>query len=137
MEGTALHTRIIFERLAGHGVPIKRIIHAGGIPRKSPVLNRIYAAALGVPVLLPRNDTTSLGSAIFAFLAAGTFQTVEEAQQALCPGYDEIEPESRAVKTYAELFHHFRTLYYALGSEQSAPVPLGGLLPALRRLRNR
>jgi L-ribulokinase len=134
IEGTAFHTRIIIERLAEHGVPVKRIIHAGGIPRKSPVLNRIYASALGVPVLLPKANTTSLGSAIFAFLAAGTFKTVEEAQQALCPEYDVIAPEPTAIAIYNELFDHFRTLYFSLGREQSSPVSLGQLLPALRRI---
>src|SRR5262249_51173166 len=133
MEGTALHTRIIIERLAEHGVPVKRLIHAGGIPRKSPALNRIYANTLGVPVLLPKSDTTSLGSAIFAFLAAGTFKTVEEAQQALCPNYDVIEPEPTAAKIYNELFDHFHSLYFALGSEQSAAIEIGRLLPAPRR----
>ncbi|HEY2411015.1 MAG TPA: ribulokinase [Pirellulaceae bacterium] len=134
IEGTALHTRIIIERLAEHGVPVKRLIHAGGIPRKSPVLNRIYASALGVPVLLPKSDTISLGSAIFAFLAAGTFKTVEDAQQSLCPEYDVIQPDSAAVETYNELFHHFRTLYFSLGREDSVPVAIGGLLPALHRI---
>ena len=33
-----------------------------------PVLNK--------PVLVPQSEVTSLGSAIFAFLAAGTFKTV-------------------------------------------------------------
>jgi L-ribulokinase len=137
IEGTALHTRIIIDRLAEHGVPIKRIIQAGGIPRKSPVLNRIYASALGVPVLLPKSDTTSLGSAIFALLAAGTFRTTEQAQQALCPQYDVIEPEARAIEIYGELFHYFRGLYFSLGCQQSAAISIGGLLPALRRLANR
>lgn len=134
IEGTALHTRVIIERLAEHGVPVRRIIHAGGIPRKSPVLNRIYASALGVPVLLPKSDTTSLGSAIFAFLAAGAFQSVEEAQQQLCPAYDVIEPERKAVAVYQELFEQFRKLYFALGREASAAISLGNLLPALRRI---
>ena len=134
IEGTALHTRIIIERFADHGVPVKRLIHAGGIPRKSPILNRIYASALGVPVLLPKSDTTSLGSAIFAFLAAGTYKTVEEAQQALCPNYDVIEPDKQSVETYAELFQHFRKLYFSLGDAQSPEVSLGSLLPALHRL---
>ncbi len=134
MEGTALHTRIIIERLAEHGVPIRRVIHAGGIPRKSPVLNRIYANVLGVPVLLPKSDTTSLGSAIFAFLAAGAFPSVEEAQRALCSEYDVIEPDAKTVAVYQELFAHFRELYFALGHDDSAAISLGKLLPALRRI---
>ncbi|MES2391860.1 MAG: ribulokinase, partial [Acidobacteriota bacterium] len=33
IEGTALHTRIILERMAEGGVPIERVINAGGIPQ--------------------------------------------------------------------------------------------------------
>ena len=55
---------------------------------------------MGKPILVPNGDVTSLGSAIFAFLAAGTFRTVEEAQQALCPKYRVIEPEPRAASVY-------------------------------------
>ena len=68
-----------------HGVPVDRIINGGGIPQRNPVLNQVYANVLGKPVLVPKGDVTSLGSAIFAFLAAGAFETIEEAQDALCP----------------------------------------------------
>src|SRR5216683_5422225 len=80
IEGTALHTRVILDRMAGNGVHIKRVINAGGIPQKNEVLNRVYANVLGRPVLVPSKSVVSLGSAIFAFLAAGTFKSVEEAQ---------------------------------------------------------
>ena len=35
IEGTAFHTRVIFERMAEHGVEIERVINAGGIPQKN------------------------------------------------------------------------------------------------------
>jgi L-ribulokinase len=133
MEGTAFHTRIIFERLAEHGVPIERVIHTGGIPRRSPMINQMYASVLGLPVLVPVGDTTSLGSAIFAFLAAGTFKTIEEAQDALCPAFAQIDPLSSAKQIYAELFSHFRSLYFALGRENAEPQSFGNLLTALKR----
>jgi L-ribulokinase len=132
MEGTAFHTRIILERLAEHGVPIQRVIHAGGIPRRSPAINRIFANALHVPVLLPKEDTTSLGSAIFAFLAAGTFPSVEAAQDVLCPEYVSIDPDETSAAICNELFAHYRDLYFALGCQSSAAVSLGSLLPALK-----
>ena len=134
MEGTAFHTRIILERMAEHGVPVNRVINAGGIPRKSAVLNRIYANALGTPILVPERDTTSLGPAIFAFLAAGTFRTVEEAQRALCPSYVSVEPDRASTAACEDLFGLFRSLYVSLGCEDSAPISLGGLLPSLRRI---
>src|SRR5208282_4243306 len=93
IEGTAFHTRVILERMAGYGVPIRRVIHGGGIPQKNEVLNQVYANVLGKPVLVPERSITSLGSAIFAFLAAETFKTIEEAQGALCPPYRTVRPD--------------------------------------------
>ena len=90
IEGTALHTRVILERMAEHGVHIKRVINAGGIPQKNDVLNQVYANVLGRPVLVPSKSVVSLGSAIFAFLAAGTFKTVEEAQAKICPDAQDV-----------------------------------------------
>jgi L-ribulokinase len=98
------------------------------------VINRIYASVLNVPILLPSSDTTSLGAAIFAFLAAGAFSSVEQAQQALCPSFASVEPEPQAAAIYQELFEHYRSLYFALGIEDSESIPLGRLLPSLRRV---
>ena len=56
IEGTALHTRVILDRMAEHGVPIKRVINAGGIPQKNAVLNQVYANVLGRPVLVPSEE---------------------------------------------------------------------------------
>ncbi len=67
IEGTAFHTRIILERMAEHGVPVDRVINAGGIPQNNPLLNQVYANVLGKPVLVPSALPTSLGSSIFAF----------------------------------------------------------------------
>jgi L-ribulokinase len=134
IEGTAFHTRVILERMAEHGVPISRVIHGGGIPQKNEVLNQVYANVLGVPVLVPERSITSLGSAIFAFLAAGTFKTIEEAQKALCPPYRVVEPD-RAVKArYDRLFAHWRALYFSLGEPESDPVAIGRVLPELRTI---
>ena len=84
IEGTAFHTRIVLERMAEHGVPIERIINAGGIPQSNAVLNQVYANVLGKPVLVSDGVPTSLGAGIFALLAAGAFPSVEAAQQQLC-----------------------------------------------------
>ncbi|MEO5799694.1 MAG: FGGY-family carbohydrate kinase, partial [Gemmatimonadales bacterium] len=137
IEGTAMHTRIILDRMAEHGVPIRRVIHGGGIPQKNPVLNQVYANVLGVPVLVPQRSVTSLGSAIFAFVAAGTFGSIAEAQQALCPPYHIVEPDPDAHAVYQELYPLFRELYFAMGSPGSAPVSIGGVLPALRSIAAR
>ncbi|HVE34490.1 MAG TPA: ribulokinase [Gemmatimonadaceae bacterium] len=134
IEGTALHTRIILDRMRDHGVPIERVIHGGGIPQKNELLNQVYANVLDMPVLVPERSITSLGSAIFAFLAAGTFATIEEAQRALCPSYRVVEPRADESETYELIYPLYRDLYFSLGQRDSSPVSIGNVLPALRKI---
>ncbi len=134
IEGTAFHTRIILERMAEHGVPIRRVINGGGVPQKNETLNRVYANVFGKPVLVPESEVTSLGSAIFAFLAAGAFKTIEEAQQALCPRFRMVEPDPRESEVYEKLFPLYRKLYFGLGSPASEPAAIGDVLPGLRKI---
>ena len=134
IEGTAFHTRVILERMEEHGVPIHRVINGGGIPQKNETLNRVYANVLNKPVLVPQTEVTSLGSAIFAFLAAGVFKTVEEAQEALCPTYRVVEPDPAAARVYAELYSLYRKLYFAFGKPGSEAAAIGDVLPVLRRI---
>ncbi len=134
IEGTAFHTRIVLERMAEHGVPINRVIHAGGIPQKNETLNRVYANVLGKPVLVPERPITSLGSALFAFIAAGVFETIEAAQRALCPSYRVIEPDAREHAVYERLYPMYKSLYFGFGAPRSAAVRTGEVLPELRRV---
>jgi L-ribulokinase len=134
IEGTALHTRIILERMQLHGVPIRRLIHGGGIPQKNAVLNQVYANVMGMPVLVPERPPTSLGAAIFALLAAGAYATIEDAQRALCPPFRIVMPEAGAHETYGRLFALYRAVYFGLGTPDAAPAMLGGVLPGLMEL---
>jgi L-ribulokinase len=134
IEGAAFHTRVILERMEEHGCPIHRVINAGGIPQRNETLNRVYANVLNKPVLVPESDITSLGSAIFAFLAAGTFTTLEEAQDALCPKHRVILPDAKAAAVYEELYGLYRKLYFGFGAAGSAPAAMGDVLPKLRRI---
>jgi L-ribulokinase len=134
IEGTAFHTRIILERMQEYGVPIHRVINGGGIPRKNPALNAVYANVLNKPILVPTAEVTSLGSAIFAFLAAGAFRTIEDAQDALCPGFDIIEPDPKQAAVYERMFALYRKLYFAMGRRDAEPAAIGDVLPALRRI---
>jgi len=137
IEGTAFHTRVILERMEEHGVPVNRIINGGGIPQKNPVLNQVYANVMAKPILMPKGDVTSLGSAIFAFMAAGTFRTIEEAQGALCADFAVIEPQPASADSYRELYALYRKLYFAFGDRQSTAVTVGEVLPELRRIAAR
>jgi L-ribulokinase len=131
IEGTAFHTRVILDRMSEYGAPTLRVINGGGIPQNNPVLNQVYANVLGRPVLVPSSKVTGLGSAIFAFLAAGTFKTIAEAQEKVCPSHKVYEPEPAAQRVYEELFQHYRRLYFAFGGLGASEF--GPVLPALIR----
>ena len=133
IEGTAFHTRIILNRMIEHGASVERIINGGGIPQRNAALNQVYANVLNKPILVPQGDVTSLGSAIFAFMAAKAFPTIEAAQNALCPPFRMYLPEKESVLVYEELFRIYRRLYFALGVKRSEPVTIGDILPQLRR----
>ncbi|MBA4136665.1 MAG: ribulokinase [Opitutus sp.] len=124
MEGTAFHTRIILERLEENGVEVRRVINGGGISRRSKVLNQVFANVLNKPVLVPETDVTSLGSAIFALLAAGAYSSVEAAQKALCPRYHIYDPECSSVIRYEALFALYRRLYFGWGADRASPLHL-------------
>ncbi len=134
IEGTAFHTRIILDRMSEHGAAIRRVINGGGIPQRNSTLNQIYANVLNKPILVPQGDVTSLGSAIFAFLAAGAFPSLAEAQKALCPPHKTFLPDPAAVTTYQRLFPLYRKLYFALGARNSGGAEIGDVLPELRNV---
>jgi L-ribulokinase len=134
IEGTAFHTRIILERMAEYGTPVDRVINAGGIPQNNPTLNQVYADVLGKPVLVPADIPTSLGSGIFAMLAAGAVSSIEEAQNKLCPKHTVFEPNSQASAVYEKLYNLYRKAYFGLGTRSSDAVALGDVLPELRKI---
>ena len=130
IEGTAFHTRVILDRMAEHGAHIERVINSGGIPQQNPVLNQVYANVLRRPVLVPSKKVTSLGSAIFAFLAAGTFKSIEEAQKKVCPSHIAYHPQPEAEKVYDHLYGLYRRLYFDFGRPASGTT-FGDVLPQL------
>ena len=134
IEGTAFHSRVILERMEEHQVPIRRVINGGGIPKKNQVLNQVYANVLQKPILVPEGDVTSLGSAIFAFLAAGAFPTIEAAQRALCPPFKIYQPQPEETKVYERLYGLYRRLYFGFGKRDADALSVGDVLPELRRI---
>jgi L-ribulokinase len=130
IEGTAFHTRVILDRMTEYGAPTLRVINGGGIPQNNSVLNQVYANVLGRPVLVSSSKVTGVGSAIFAFLAAGVFKTVDEAQDRICPKHTTYLPQADAQKTYDELYALYRRIYFDFG-KASAESRFGDVLPKL------
>jgi len=52
---------------------------------------------------------------IFAFLAAGVFRSIEEAQEHVCPAYTTFPPQLETRETYDKLYGLFRRIYFDFG----------------------
>jgi L-ribulokinase len=128
IEGTAFHTRVILDRMSEYGAPTLRVINGGGIPQSNAVLNQVYANVLGRPVLVPSSKVTGLGSAIFAFLAAGAFTTIDEAQRKVCPAHTVFEPQPETQDVYRELYALYSKIYFEFGRPEGS---FGNVLPKL------
>jgi len=81
------------------------------------------------PVLVPSKSVVSLGSAIFAFLAAGIFKTVEEAQDKICSEHAVFTPKPAAQRVYHALDALYQKFYFAFGQPHEAKF--GDVMPTL------
>ena len=135
VEGSALHTRVIFNRMEENGAPINRVINGGGIPKKNAKLNQIYANVLRKPVLVPEGDVTSLGSVIIAFLAAGDFKSIEEAQDALCPPLQDLYARAHRGRPLRSPLQALPRCLLCAGHGRRQPASLGHILPELQAIR--
>jgi len=89
-------------------------------------------------VLVPAGIPTSLGSGIFALLAAGAYKTIEEAQAAVCLPLRTVEPDAKSAAIYERLYQLYRDVYFGLGARDAKAHPegsrLGKVLPELRKI---
>jgi L-ribulokinase len=130
IEGTAFHTRVILDRMSEYGAPSQRLINGGGVPQNNPALTPVYANVWGRPVLVPSRKVTRVGSAIFAFRAAKTFRTMEEAQPQICPAHTKFSPQADESRVYDELHPIYRQIYFDLG-KTGRDGHFGDVLPKL------
>lgn len=117
IEATAFGARMIVERIAEYGVPVKRIVCAGGIAEKNPMLMQIYADVTGREMLVSASpQTCALGSAISAAVLAKVypdFATAQKSMAHLTP--HSFKPNEANHRVYNQLFDLYRQLHDAFG----------------------
>jgi len=117
IEATAFGARAILERIKEYGVPVKRIVCAGGIAEKNPLLMQIYADITGCTMQVSgSSQACALGSAISAAVLAGAHQDFPTAQKKMTS----VKPKSyRPItanrKIYDRLYALYRTTHDAFG----------------------
>jgi L-ribulokinase len=94
----------------------------------------MYANVLGKPVLAPDGVPTSLGSGIFALLAAAYSNPSSKRSRRFVCLSRPIRPNPRPFRIYKEQFRLYREVYFAFGKRESTAVAMGEILPELRRI---
>jgi L-ribulokinase len=117
IEATAFGARVILDRLRASGVPVRRIVSAGGIAERNPLLLQIYADVLGCPIELAASpQACALGSAIAAAVVAGAHEDFPTAQEAMTHVKKiRYRPNPRSRRIYNRLFTQYGALHDAFG----------------------
>jgi L-ribulokinase len=138
IEATAFGARAIIERIEEYGVPVKRIVCAGGIAEKNPLLMQIYADVTGRTMLVAgSSQACALGSAISAAVLAGEHQDFPSAQKAMTSLKPvQYKPRPAARKTYNELYRLYRQLHDSFGGVNKS-ADLSDLMAALLKIKSR
>jgi L-ribulokinase len=123
IEATAFGARAIIERLREYGVPLERIVCAGGIAEKNPLLMQIYADVTGCTMLTAGSgQACALGSAVAAAVVGRAYPDYPSAQKAMTQlGKRKYRPRARERKRYDALYAQYRLLHDSFGQ-----VPPGG-----------
>src|SRR5262249_21371842 len=118
LEASAFGVRWIVDLLREGGVPVKKFIATGGLPRHSSLLMQLYADVLGEPISIAAAvQGPALGAAILGALAAGTrrseFSSPAAAIRAMTnPGgqtrMKTFRPERDAHRAYRKIYQSYR-----------------------------
>ncbi len=121
VEATCFGAKAIVERFAEQGIPVKGLIGLGGVAKKSPFIMQMMADVMNMPIRIHRSEQTcALGAAMFAATAAGIYNKVEEAMDAMGQGFDaEYLPNPARVPIYLERYNRYKQL--GLITEQQLP----------------
>lgn len=111
-EATCFGAKAIVDRFNEQGVPVKGLIGIGGVAKKSPFIMQMMADVMDMPIRIHRSEQTcALGAAMFAATAAGIYDKVEDAMQAMGQGFDaEYHPDKSRVAVYKKRFARYMQL---------------------------
>jgi L-ribulokinase len=136
IEATAFGARAILERLHEYGVPVTRIVCAGGIAEKNPLLMQIYADVTGCTMLVSgSSQACALGSAVSAAVLAGAHKDFPTAQKKMTSLKKvAYKPRAKERKTYDALYALYRQLHDSFGG-RAPQADLGSVMKRLLELK--
>jgi len=112
VEATCFGAKNIVDRFNEQGIPVKGLIGLGGVAKKSPFIMQMMADVMDMPIRIHKSEQTcALGAAMFAATAAGIYDKVEDAMNAMGQGFDaEYHPDAEKAKLYAKRFLKYKEL---------------------------
>jgi len=112
VEATAYGSKAIVDRFLENGVEIKEVIGIGGISLKSPFVMQTLSDVLGMPIKVAKTEQAcAFGAAMFAAVAAGVYEKVEDAQDAMGQGFAfEYHPNGENHAIYMELYKKYQQI---------------------------
>lgn len=119
VKGTVFGCKRVYHSLVDNGLKIDRIIAVGGIAKKSPFIMQMMSDALGVPIMVCKEEQMcAKGAAIYAAVAAEIFKSVEEGQKTYCEPYRaNYFPDETKREMYEGMYEDYLCLGEAVETE--------------------
>jgi L-ribulokinase len=110
VEASCFGARAIVDRFIDEGVPVKGLIGVGGVAKKSPYIMQVMSDVMNMPIKIHKSEQTcATGAAMFAATAAGIYENVEQAMDAMGQGFDvEYHPIPEHVAYYAKRMEQYK-----------------------------
>jgi L-ribulokinase len=112
IEATCFGAKAIVDRFVAEGIPVKGLIGLGGVAKKSPYIMQVMVDVINMPIRIHKSEQTcALGAAMFAATAAGLYEKVEDAMQAMGQGFDATyTPNPSRVAYYQKRYNQYKKL---------------------------
>lgn len=109
VEATAFGSRMIAERFAEQGIPLKGVLALGGVAKKSPYVMQTLADVLNMQIRVVKSEhTCALGAAMYAAVAGGLYESVDEARNRMGKGIETTYfPIRENVNQYQKLYDRY------------------------------
>lgn len=110
VEATAFGSKAIVDRFLENQIEIDSVIGIGGISLKSPFVMQTLADVLNMPIKVAKSDQAcALGAAMFAAVAAGAHNTIQEAQEKMGQGFAlEYYPIKENHEAYMKIYKEYQ-----------------------------
>jgi L-ribulokinase len=121
IEATAYGTRLIIETFEAHGVTVKELVAAGGLPERNRLLMQVYADVTGRELrVIGSSQGPALGAAMHAAVAAGAYEDIRVAAKRMGKLKDVVYKPMRSHQAlYDRLYAEYIALHDYFGRGQN------------------